>query len=212
MRKRVFLKSPVRENRTPGSVRGLSGNWQSYRDDISLAYQVMRAKVLITLLLAFFGVGQAVAQTPQVSIVLNDDSGEYKSFDDIKPTLVNRTDHSIFLFPDDCGKARLWLYYMNKNWRPSVWLECYNDPIEVKAGQSYQIPTMVWRPLRTYDGKIIERKDFPGKYRMMMRYTLTPGDVRTGMPHLKVRIADPNDEGPKVLNVLEVTKEFTITP
>ena len=26
------MKSPVRENRTPGSVRGLSGNWQSYRD------------------------------------------------------------------------------------------------------------------------------------------------------------------------------------
>src|SRR6478736_6764103 len=31
LRKRVFTKSPVRENRTPGSVRGLSGNWQSYR-------------------------------------------------------------------------------------------------------------------------------------------------------------------------------------
>jgi len=28
------MKSPVRENRTPGSVRGLSGNWQSYRDPI----------------------------------------------------------------------------------------------------------------------------------------------------------------------------------
>jgi hypothetical protein len=32
LRKRVFTKSPVRENRTPGSVRGLSGNWQSYRN------------------------------------------------------------------------------------------------------------------------------------------------------------------------------------
>jgi len=32
MRKRVFLKSPVRENRTPGSVRGRLGNWPSYRD------------------------------------------------------------------------------------------------------------------------------------------------------------------------------------
>jgi hypothetical protein len=32
LRKRVFTKSPVRENRTRGSVRGLSGNWQSYRD------------------------------------------------------------------------------------------------------------------------------------------------------------------------------------
>jgi hypothetical protein len=34
LRKRVFLKSPVRENRTPGSVRGRSGNWPSYRDDV----------------------------------------------------------------------------------------------------------------------------------------------------------------------------------
>lgn len=36
LRKRVFTKSPVRENRTPGSVRGLSGNWQSYRDQVPL--------------------------------------------------------------------------------------------------------------------------------------------------------------------------------
>ncbi len=33
LRKRVFLKSPVRlRSRTPRSVRGLLGNWQSYRD------------------------------------------------------------------------------------------------------------------------------------------------------------------------------------
>jgi len=32
-RKRVCLKSPVRANRTPGSVRGPLGNWRSYRDD-----------------------------------------------------------------------------------------------------------------------------------------------------------------------------------
>ena len=34
LRKRVFLKSPVRENRTPGSVRGRSDNWPSYRDGL----------------------------------------------------------------------------------------------------------------------------------------------------------------------------------
>ncbi len=33
MRKRVLLKSPLRENRTAGSVRGASGNWRSYRDN-----------------------------------------------------------------------------------------------------------------------------------------------------------------------------------
>ena len=32
----MFTKSPVRENRTPGSVRGLPGNWQSYRDQLFL--------------------------------------------------------------------------------------------------------------------------------------------------------------------------------
>ena len=36
LRKRVFTKSPVRENRTPGSVRGLPGNRQSYRNQLFL--------------------------------------------------------------------------------------------------------------------------------------------------------------------------------
>jgi len=33
MRKRVLLKSPLRENRTAGSVRGTPGNWRSYRNN-----------------------------------------------------------------------------------------------------------------------------------------------------------------------------------
>ena len=37
LRKRVFLKSPVRENRTPGSVRGRLGNRPSYRDGFPFA-------------------------------------------------------------------------------------------------------------------------------------------------------------------------------
>jgi len=34
-RKRVPVRSPVRENRTPGSVRGASGNRRPYRDGFS---------------------------------------------------------------------------------------------------------------------------------------------------------------------------------
>ena len=34
LRMRVFLKSPVLENGTPGSVRGASGNRRPYRDDL----------------------------------------------------------------------------------------------------------------------------------------------------------------------------------
>jgi hypothetical protein len=172
----------------------------------------MRGKVLITFLSVFFAAGQIAAQSNEVSIALNGESTEYKSLDDIKPTLVNATDHSIFLFPDDCGKARLWLYYMNKSWRPSVWVECATETIEVKAGETYQIPALVWRPLRPYDGKLIEKKTFPGKYRLMMRYSLTNLNVRSGVPHLTVRTSDPNYEAPKASSVVEVTKEFTVVP
>lgn len=41
---RVLLKSPVRENRTPGSVRGQSGNRLSYRDDF---FQLGTTKSLV---------------------------------------------------------------------------------------------------------------------------------------------------------------------
>ena len=33
---RVFLKSPVRENCTPGSVPGQLGNWLSYGDEVGM--------------------------------------------------------------------------------------------------------------------------------------------------------------------------------
>ena len=36
----------MRENRTPGSVRGLSGNWQSYRDQLPLDANGGRAEFL----------------------------------------------------------------------------------------------------------------------------------------------------------------------
>ena len=37
MRERVDLKSPVRENRPPGSVRGTPGNRRPYRDSKSMS-------------------------------------------------------------------------------------------------------------------------------------------------------------------------------
>lgn len=38
MRERVNLKSPVRENRPPGSVRGAAGNRRPYRDMVFLVF------------------------------------------------------------------------------------------------------------------------------------------------------------------------------
>src|ERR1041385_7683361 len=48
LRKRVFTKSPVRENRTPGSARGLSGNWQSYRAQLVFEANDRNAQFLAT--------------------------------------------------------------------------------------------------------------------------------------------------------------------
>src|SRR5205085_162364 len=39
LRRRVSLRSPVRKNCTPGSVRGASGNRRPYRDDQSAWYE-----------------------------------------------------------------------------------------------------------------------------------------------------------------------------
>jgi membrane protease YdiL (CAAX protease family) len=44
VRKRVLLKSPVRKIRTPGSVRGLLGNWQSYRNGARIVSTIMDDK------------------------------------------------------------------------------------------------------------------------------------------------------------------------
>ena len=41
MRERVDLKSPVRENRPPGSVRGAPGNRRPYRDPTGLLRSVV---------------------------------------------------------------------------------------------------------------------------------------------------------------------------
>ena len=133
----------------------------------------MKITALLIFICMSLSLGATAAQEQHVSIVLSGESNESKSLDDIKPTLVNSTDHSIFLVPDDCGQARLWLHYMNQTWRSSVWQECSEDVIEIKSGERYEIPALTWRPLVTNDGKTIERKTFPGKYRMMMRYSLT---------------------------------------
>jgi hypothetical protein len=46
MRERVDLKSPVRENRPPGSVRGASGNRRPYLDTLALHKPDFTARTL----------------------------------------------------------------------------------------------------------------------------------------------------------------------
>jgi hypothetical protein len=140
----------------------------------------------------------------QSDIILSGVQGEYKSLDEIKPVLVNKSGHSIYLLPEDCGEARLSLFYMNKNWRTDVSPTCSKDtaPIEVKSDESYPIPSLVWRPLITREGKLIERKNFPGRYKIIMRYTLEPVEPKKmdlSRPKLKFR-----------KQILTVSQEFII--
>lgn len=152
----------------------------------------MRTSIIFTSICLLFWFGQNTRPAQQPSIILNGETGEYKSLDEIKPVLVNETDKSLYLFPEDCGQARLWLHYMNNNWRESISKDCAGDMIEVKPGKSYQIPALVWRPVR-----LVERKTFPGKYIIVIRYSLTPISSDEFKPRLKLR-------------ALEVSKEFII--
>jgi len=72
MRERVDLKSPVRENRPPGSVRGAPGNRRPYRDNkliwmgvfASLALELSNALELLPLYDAFDRRGPPKRQKP----------------------------------------------------------------------------------------------------------------------------------------------------
>ena len=145
----------------------------------------MRAFLLLAVALVLLSSNQEIyAQQP--SVVLSGAQGEYKNLDEIKPVLVNDSSQSIYLPSEDCGQAILWLHYMNKEWRQSISKDCYgNDSdIEVKPGEKYQIPALVWRPLRTREGKLVERKNFPGRYKIVKRYTLKPTSIRPIKPEL----------------------------
>ena len=69
LRKRVFTKSPVRENRTPGSVRGLSGNWQSYRNQLVTYANDKNAEFLPTIARSVLRLISADSALPQCAVL-----------------------------------------------------------------------------------------------------------------------------------------------
>jgi hypothetical protein len=159
-------------------------------------------KAAIFLLLGLFCTGQS-AHGQKRSVRLDRIEGEYKSLTDLKPVLVNDTDQSIYLLPEDCGQAQLWLHYMNRNWMQGISKDCFAEETinEIKPGATYQIPTLIWRPLRTYDGNLIERTTFPGLYRIVMRYSFKRPPDKPLRPYLKSKA-----------EILMVSKEFTLVP
>src|SRR5262245_46813913 len=79
MRKREGLKSPVRENCTPGSVRGPSGNWRSYRDGRERILNQQRGNI-------------------RVSMIMKHKIQEVKSWNEFKTMMTNtHFPHSLFI-------------------------------------------------------------------------------------------------------------------
>jgi hypothetical protein len=149
----------------------------------------MKIYLLLVLALLLLSFNQNTAYAQQPSIVLKGVQDKYKSLDEVKPVLVNESDVSIYLLPEDCGEPILWLHYMNRNWVQGIGKGCYGDDTakEIKPGESYQIPALVWRPLITREGKLIERKSFPGRYIIIVRYSLRPTSIRPSKPWLKFK-------------------------
>ena len=161
-------------------------------------------KLFLMLTLTFFLIqaGQNTSSAQQSGVFLKDVGGEYKNLDEIKPVLVNESNESIYLLPNDCGEADLSLFYMNKTWMEGVSKDCRENKtsIEIKPGESYRIPPLVWRPLRNWQGKLIERKNFPGKYKISMWYSLKPiVESPLGKPQLR-----------PVKHHMNVSEEFVI--
>lgn len=155
----------------------------------------MRIFLLLALASLLILVTQSTSFAQQPKLILKDAQREYKNLDEIKPVFVNESDKPIYLLPEDCGEARVWLFYMNKTWSQSMSSGCIESDtsIEIKPGESYKIPSLVWRPLRTYEGKLIERKNFPGKYKIEMRYSLSPIN-RSGNPQLRQTMSATSEE------------------
>jgi|SRR5215216_7435294 len=145
----------------------------------------MKTFLLVTLVLSPVLATHSAALTQQQSVTLKSVRGAYKSLDAINPVLVNGSDKSIFLLPEDCGQAQvsfLGLQY----WEPSEPPDCQENTvaIEIKPGDSYRIPCLAFRTGKDANGQWFEAKNMPGSYKIAVRYAPEP-IIRNGPPQLK---------------------------
>lgn len=146
---------------------------------------------LFALTLLFLPSSQRTELAQKSSVVLKNMQAEYRSLAEVAPILVNEGDKPIYLLPEDCGEAQV-LIAGHQVWEPSDPLDCPQsvDPIEIKPGESYHIPSLVWR-LEVDKGKWNEeRKGSAGKWKIVMHYSLNPIHRQVnhnGPPQLKVK-------------------------
>lgn len=125
-------------------------------------------------------------------LVWTDVQIEYASFDEIKPTLVNKETYSIFLsrvWP--FGSAQLVRYNeATASWEPGHFPSGCGTvvnakiPIELKPGERkpihvfWQSSTDDWDHPQFFQlQEYRERRPIKGKYRFILRYSLTPWTV-----------------------------------
>lgn len=147
---------------------------------------------LRTLLFLALGLASAFAQDASESpviLVWQNVSSQYKSFDGIRPALVNNGEKSIFLsrtYPN--GSAQLErLSEATGDWESGHWSDACGVvskatvPIEISARAEreiqvyWQLSTDDWdHPKHFVVGGLYEERPIEGRYRFVLRYSLEP--------------------------------------
>src|SRR5436190_13970197 len=98
--------------------------------------------LLLILALLLTSVSQDAPTPQQPAVLLKNVQSEYKNLDEVKPELVNGSDHTIYLLREDCGAGQLLLFYMNKTWMQGLSANCAQsvESIVLKPGESYRLP------------------------------------------------------------------------
>ena len=137
-------------------------------------------------LLAYMNQGAAFAQRP--SVRFENVQAEYRSLAEVNPILVNAEDKPIYLLPKECGEAKVW-FLVNDYWWDSDQKDCPEvaQPIEIKSGEVYHIPSLVVR-VDNNDGTFAEdKKGSPRRYRITISFSYNP-TYRNGSPELKLSV------------------------
>ena len=147
-------------------------------------------KTLLIIVITFLiHISQDTALAQQSSVMLDNIRAEYKSLTEVKPILINVGDESIYLLPKECGEAQV-SYLGGEYWWDSDFKDCPEvaNPIEIKPGEIYHIPSLVIR-LEVDEGEFIEeRNGKPGEYKITISYSFNP-TYRNGKPELRRSIS-----------------------
>jgi hypothetical protein len=143
--------------------------------------------IVVTAFLTYLNQSIIIAQQP--SVTLENIQAEYKSLAEVKPILMNVIDKPIYLLPKECGEAQV-SFLSGEYWWDSDLKDCpeFLNPVEIKPGEIYHIPSLVIR-IEEDEGKYREERiGIPGKYKVTISYSYNP-TYRDGKPELRRSIS-----------------------